>query len=125
MPPQVARRLRKIGNYAEAIKRFKEIADQPEFATKAAVESGEAWELLKQYPKAIKSYQQAIEVANDNSERDKARKTYAMYRTALLTMVALKDNAAAEQMFSELMEFSPGYKDTAARLDKLRKMSDK
>jgi len=121
---QVARRLKKIGNYAEAIKRLKELANDPKYAAKAAVETGEAFELLKQYPRAIKSYQQAIQLCDGSSTREQARKAYAMYRTALLTMIAVKDNAAAAQLFTELLEFSPGYKDAAARLDKIRKMGD-
>jgi len=122
---QVARRLKKIGNYAEAIKRLQEVANDREYTAQAAMNIGESYELLKQYPRAVKSYQKSVEACNEANSREKKLKAYSLYRAALLTMIAVKDYPAAEQMFTSLLELSPGYKDAAARLDKLKKMSDK
>ncbi len=108
-------RLRRAGNYLEAIKSYDEARHDPQCVVAATLEMGECWQQLKQYSKALKCYQVAIE---KSSELDGDRRKMALYRGAVLAAAA-KKTAAARQWFSDLLAIDPHFKDAATRLDKL------
>lgn len=108
-------RLRRAGNYLEAIKSF-DVARKDEHCLVAAtLEMGECWQQLKQYSKAMKCYKVAVK---ESTELDGDRQKLALYRGAVLA-AALKQPDQARQWFSELIQLDPDFKDAAARLDKL------
>jgi tetratricopeptide (TPR) repeat protein len=76
---------------------------------------GECWQKLKQYAKAIKCYQFAIQKSTD---LDGDRQKMALYRGAVLA-TALKQADQARQWLTQLVQLDPHFKDAASRLDKL------
>ena len=108
-------RLRRSGNFLEAIKAY-EVARQDESSRVAAtLEMGECWQQLKQYSKALKCYQAAI---SESTELDGDRQKLALYRGAVLA-AAVKKPDWARKWFQQLLELDSDFKDAAARLDKL------
>jgi len=108
-------RLRRAGNHLEATKAFDEARKDPNCLVAATLEMGECWQQLKQYAKALKCYQIAIQ---ESSEVDGERQKRALYRGAILAG-ATKQVDQAKLWFEELLKIDSGYKDAAARLDKL------
>lgn len=82
---------------------------------------GECFQAIKQYNLAMSNYEGAIETL---SPVETDRKMLALYRAGVLAM-ALKDLGKADRYLSELAGMDFGYKDVAARLDKLREIRDK
>lgn len=109
-------RLRRAGNYLEAIKSYDEARKDPDCMVAATLEMGECWQQLKQYSKAMKCYQVAI---NESTELDGDRQKMALYRGSVLA-TALKNTDQAKLWLEQLVELDPGFKDAAARLDKLK-----
>ncbi len=109
-------RLRRAGNYLEAVKSYDEARRDPQCLVAATLEMGECWQRLKQYAKALKYYQLAIEKSSD---LDGDRRKLALYRGAVLAM-ALNKTAAAVRWFTELLTMDPHFKDAATHLDKIK-----
>lgn len=108
-------RLRRAGNYLEAIKSYDEARKDSDCLVSATLEMGECWQQLKQYAKAMKCYQVAI---NESTELDGDRQKLALYRGAVLA-TALKNTDQAKLWLEQLVELDANFKDAAARLDKL------
>jgi tetratricopeptide (TPR) repeat protein len=108
-------RLKKMGNFSEAVKILSLIRDPPDLAIKAALHTGECWQQLRKYPQAMQSYRTVInhEIRLDQPETLKS----ALYRAGILG-VALKDEAGAESL-RRLVELDPHFRDAKERLDKL------
>ena len=111
----LALRLRRAGNYLEAIKSYDEARKDPNCLVAATLEMGECWQQLKQYSKAMKCYEAAIE---KSTELDGDRQKLSLYRGAVLA-AALKKPEDAKGWLKELLKLDPDFKDAAARLDKL------
>lgn len=111
----LALRLRRAGNYLEAIKSYDEARKDESCEVAATLEMGECWQQLKQYSKAMKCYKVAIKKSN---ELDGDRQKLSLYRGAILA-AALKEKDQAKQWLAELLKLDPNFKDAAARLDKL------
>ena len=112
---ELALRLRRAGNYLEAVKSYDEARKDPDYKVAATLEMGECWQQLKQYSKAMKCYEVAISKSTD---LDGDRQKLALYRGGILA-AALKRQDEAKQWFQKILELDPAFKDTAARLDKL------
>lgn len=108
-------RLRKAGNHLEAVKCFEQARKDSNCLVAATLEMGECWQKLKQYSKAFKCYDAAIQ---ESTELDGDRRKMALYRGSVLA-AALKRLDEAKQWLGELLELDPDFKDAAARLDKL------
>lgn len=108
-------RLRRSGNFLEAVKAYDEARKDPNCLVAATLEMGECWQQLKQYSKAMKCYQVAIK---KSTELDGDRQKLALYRGAVLA-TALKQPDQAKGWFVDLLQIAPDFKDAAARLDKL------
>ena len=113
---ELALRLRRSGNFLEAIKSYEEARKDPNYLVAAVLEMGESWQQLKQYSKALKCYATAIE---ESTELDGDRQKLSLYRGAVLA-AALKKTDAARKWLEELVVLDANYKDAPARLDKLR-----
>ncbi len=111
----LALRLRRSGNYMEAIKSYDEARKEPTCAVAATLEMGECWQQLKQYSKAMKCYEATIQASGD---LDGDRRKLALYRGAVLA-AALKQTDQAKKWFEAVLALDPAFKDASARLDKL------
>jgi tetratricopeptide (TPR) repeat protein len=114
-------RLHRAKMYKEAIPMLQQA--QSDLAKQGEIKLllGECFQAIKQYALAMSNYEGAIESI---SPIDTDRKKLALYRAGVLAM-ALKDLAKADRFLSELAGMDFGYKDVAARLDKLREIRDK
>lgn len=120
---ELATYLRRAGNYREAAERLQEARRDPQLAALATLQLGECYQQLRQYEKALHCYRRAAEKAAEDPEQLTVRKS-SLYRAGVLA-AAMKQYGTAEQCFDQLLALDPDYKDAAARLDKLRQISDK
>ena len=112
---ELAMRLKAAGSFAEAIKHFQEVLQDARRKGVVALELGECFQKIKQYPLAMRNYQTALESLDDREQEPRKR---ALYRAGVLA-AALKDRDAAQKHLSTLAELDFGYRDVAARLEKL------
>ncbi len=116
---ELAVRLKRDGNFREAAKYYELAREIPEFRNQATFDLGECCQQLRQYGNAMKCYQASIEgYAGDQPER-----LLALYRGGVLA-AALKKYENAEKYLAELVDMDSKYRDAAARLDKVRQISD-
>jgi len=115
---ELARRLKRAGNYSGAIQRLEEAlrlsADEPA----ALIELGENWQHLRQFSKALDFYQQAIDQAGAPTEFDASLLNLARYRAAVLA-TALGHTNEARTYLAAIVAADPAFKDARERLDKL------
>lgn len=110
-------RLKRAGNYAEAIKYLESVREDPQHKTAATLELGECLQQLRKFPQALECYVSAVQLAMDEPERKKL----ALFRAGVLAL-GLKDAAGAVRHLSALVDIDPNYRDAADRLDKARKI---
>jgi tetratricopeptide (TPR) repeat protein len=120
-------RLKRAGKFDEAAQSLQQAREGERQKAAAHLELGECFQHLKQYRQAMSSYEQAIESSETQAVGTNARtggdeETYrlALYRAGVLAM-GLKEWDAAERWLTELAGVDFGYKDVAARLDKIAK----
>ncbi len=114
-------RLRRAGNYREAIKFYQDARKETQCYVAATLEMGECLQQLKQYAKALQCYQSAIQKSSDV---DGDRRKMALYRGGVLA-AALNQNELAERYLADLLQLAPDFKDASARLDKLAQIRHK
>jgi len=112
---ELAMRLKTAGSPAEAIKFFQQVQIDSRRRGAVALELGECFQKIKQYPLAMRNYQAAVESLGDREVELRKR---AMYRAGVLA-AAMKDKDAALKFLSNLAEIDFGYRDVAERLKKL------
>ena len=134
---ELARRLKKAGNYSGAIQRLDEARRDPALAAEVLLELGECWQHLRQYAKALDLYRQAVGAAEGLIPHEEANPSpptplpqgergveqqptlvAALYRIGVLAS-AMNQPAEARAAFVRLTEIDPAYKDARERLDKL------
>jgi tetratricopeptide (TPR) repeat protein len=115
-------RLKRAGNYSEAIKVFQQATSDPRRRGTVHLELGECFQQIKQYKLAMSNYQAAVEALAERSEPEARKK--ALYRAGVLAM-GLEDLNLAEKHLTELAGMEYGYRDVAERLDKLAEVRDK
>ncbi len=112
---ELAMRLKTAGSPAEAIKFFQQVQMDSRRRGAVALELGECFQKIKQYPLAMRNYQTAVESLGDREVESRKR---ALYRAGVLA-AAMKDKDAALKYLSNLAELDFGYRDVAERLQKL------
>ena len=112
---ELAMRLKTTGSPAEAIKFFQQVQIDSRRRGAVALELGECFQKIKQYPLAMRNYQTAVESLGDREVELRKR---ALYRAGVLA-AALKDKDGALKFLSNLAEIDFGYRDVAERLKKL------
>lgn len=117
---ELAVRLKRGQNFAEALKQFDLAREAPEKEALALLEAGECLQHLKGYEKALKCYAKAAEAAEEDEECRKL----ALYRAGVLA-TGMKRFDDAQTLLRRLAKLEPGYKDVQSRLDKLDKIRDK
>ena len=112
---ELAIRLKNADSPAEAIKFFQQVQQDARRRGAVALELGECFQKIKQYPLAMRNYQTAVESLGDREIELRKR---ALYRAGVLA-AALKDKDGALKFLSNLAEIDFGYRDVAERLKKL------
>jgi len=110
-------RLKRAGIYAEAIAAFVDLLDDDIHGCAASVETGECWQSLRQYDRALRCYREAMKECPEPHECFQRSR----YRAAVL-LEAMGSVEQAESLFAEIVQVTPTYKDAANRLDKIRKI---
>jgi tetratricopeptide (TPR) repeat protein len=118
---ELAMRLKAAGNHAEAIKQFQDVLQDARRKGAVALELGECFQKIRQYPLALRNYQMAVESLTD---RELDLRKRALYRAGVLA-AGLEDLDSARKYLSALAELDFGYRDVAQRLDKLTPAKDK
>ena len=116
---ELATRLKRDGNYREAAKYYEKARSVESLRNQATFALGECCQQTRQYGNALKCYQATIEAYSG----DQPERLLALYRGGVLA-AALKKYENAEKYLAELVQFDPKYRDAAARLDKVREISD-
>jgi tetratricopeptide (TPR) repeat protein len=115
---EYAVRLQLAGNYNEAIKAFQEASGDPKRRAAVRIALGDCFYKIKQFKLAVSNYAAALEVM---TERDAELRKRALYRAGAVSMDHLNDLDAAERHLTVLAGLDFGYKDVAARLDKINR----
>ena len=118
---QLGVRLKSLEKHREAVPCFEASVKLPNRKAAAALELGECWQRLKQYGKALDWYRRAAEGC---PEPQSEAKKLALYRAGVLA-IGLHNLDAAESFLTQLAAIDPAYKDTSARLDKIREIRHK
>ncbi|MBI2481123.1 MAG: tetratricopeptide repeat protein, partial [Planctomycetia bacterium] len=119
---QLGIRLRKAGNYREAIPVLSAAVKLDDRQVIALLELGECLQRTKQYDTALESYLRAVTVSL--TSEDVELQKLARYRCGTLA-AGLHNYHAAEEHLSALVAIDPAYKDAATRLDKIREIRHK
>ena len=114
---ELAIRLKRVRNYAEAAKYFAEAVSEKPLRSLAQLNRGECLQQTRQYRDALACYEDAAQAAGDQKEAKKL----ALYRAGMLA-TGLKDADQAIRFFEELLEIDASFRDTQLRLDKVREM---
>lgn len=115
---ELASRLKKARNYAEAAKYFQEATVDEKYLSAAQINRGECLQYTHQYEKALACYVAASESAPNSDVRK-----VAFYRAGVLAG-GLKQWENAIKYLSSVLELDANYQDAAQRLDKLKKKSE-
>jgi tetratricopeptide (TPR) repeat protein len=114
---ELARRLKRAGNFSGAVQRLDEAAQLKAGEVAVLLELGECWQHLRQFEKASDYYQQAIQRAPLDEPPDETL-LLARYRAAVLGSAMGNVEFAREQL-SAIIALDPAFKDARERLDKL------
>jgi tetratricopeptide (TPR) repeat protein len=114
-------RLKRARQFKEAIEALQAARGEPKRKAAVHLELGECFEYIKQPKLALPNYEAAIEAT---SERDADQLKLAYYRAGALAYAMRELDGQylekAEKYLTHLAGLDYGYKDVAARLDKLR-----
>jgi tetratricopeptide (TPR) repeat protein len=113
-------RCKRAGKYKEAIQAFQAARSDARHKALVSLHLGESFQHIRQFKLALSSYEAAVEAADD-SQLDTRK--LALYRAGVLA-AELKEPERAEKYLTELAALDFGFRDVAARLDKLAKTRD-
>ncbi len=134
MKYELGLRLKRVGQFAEAIKSLQAAAGDTKHKGAVHLELGECFQQIKQYKLALDNYEKSIE-ATDTRAADQRK--LALYRAGKLALGLAEKYAAsdqpqakdefarAEKHLNELAGMEFGYKDVPQLLDKVAKISHK
>lgn len=112
---EVGTRMKKLGNYEEAIPYFDAAEADPKHAAASMLYRGECLQQMKQYTEALKAYERSASTT-DGTPAEVLQ--LALYRAGTLA-IGLKDSVRAKNWLEKLLKMAPNYRDAASRLDKL------
>ncbi len=111
--------LQAAGQYKEAIAEFQQAKRDTTRQGESLLALGQCFQQIKQYPLAMKHYQQAVEQLTDQQLEYKKKAYYLGAKLAL----GLKKYDLAEELASQLAEIDFSYKDVSDLLDKIAQRS--
>ena len=109
-------RLKRAGNFEQAIKEFQQARNDMDRAAVASLETGECFQQIRQTRLALDAYEMAID--NCISATDEETKKLALYRAGWLQM-KLRNNGQAQKFFSQLASIDFGFRDVSSLLDEV------
>jgi tetratricopeptide (TPR) repeat protein len=115
---ELARRLKKSGNYSGAIGRLEEARDDARLTADVLLELGECWQQLRQFGRALDFYRQALVAAEREGEAPAGAQVGILYRIGVLA-AAMNQPEEAKAALTRLVAIDPDYKDARQRLDNL------
>src|SRR5690606_21521025 len=119
-------RMKKAGNFQEAIKLLQESRTDPKRKGVVLIDLGECFHQIKQYKLALQHYAKAIE---EMPEKEVESLKKALYRAGSLARGLAKEDpsklADAEKYLNQLAEMDFGYRDVADLLDKIARERNK
>jgi tetratricopeptide (TPR) repeat protein len=115
---ELARRLKKVGNFSGAIQRLAEAQKIAPTNPEVLMVLGECWQHLRQFDKALHFYEQAVAKSKSFGPAEEVPKL-ARYRAGILC-AAMGQRDQARDYFEAVLAADPGFKDARERLDKLR-----
>jgi tetratricopeptide (TPR) repeat protein len=108
-------RLKRAGQYSEAIQCFQSARADNKIAADVYLELGECFYHIKQYKLSLSSYGTAVETI---SEREIEKRKLALYRCGTLAYL-MKDLDLAEKHLTDVASLDFGFKDVAKWLEKI------
>jgi tetratricopeptide (TPR) repeat protein len=117
---ELAMRLKAAGNYAEAIRNFQGVLQDPRRKGAVALELGECFQKIRQFELAMQSYKAAVDALTD---RDMDLRKRALYRAGVLA-TGLGDADSGRRYLSDLASLDFSYRDVRERLGKLGTAAD-
>ncbi len=114
---RLARRLKQVGNFAEACHTLEDIPDDFPGQCEAAVELGECRQYQRQFATALACYEKAARVVSASPPFD-AIEQQALYRAGVLAL-QLNEVGKADGYLRRLALGHPDYKDLPRHLDKI------
>jgi len=113
-------RLRRAGNYQEAIKSLQQARGDGKRKAAVHLELGQCFQAVKQPKLAMNNYEQCLEGC---TEQDTEVKKQTLYLAGVLAM-GMQQWSKAESYLTELAGMDYGYRDVAQRLDELGEKRD-
>jgi tetratricopeptide (TPR) repeat protein len=117
---ELALRLQRAKNYAEAIKVYQQAMADTKRKAAIHLGLGECFQGIKQFKLAASNFDQAVAASSD---REPDQKKIALYRAGKLALF-MKNLEVAEKYLTELAGLDFGYKDVSELLDKLNQLRD-
>jgi tetratricopeptide (TPR) repeat protein len=114
---ELARRLKRSGNFSGAVQRLAEALALRRDEPKVLIEMGECWQHLRQFVRALEFYEKAKTAAEMMEPGGEAYKL-ASYRAAVLA-AAMGQREFAREHFRMVVSADAHFKDARQRLDKL------
>lgn len=126
---ELGERLKRAGNYAEAIKCFEPLAANIELRARALLEMAECQQMLRRFPRALAAYQEAIALLplliGDAADKESAERAKRIRYQAAVLAISLGEPSLGQAWLREVCAVDSGYKDAQDRLDKLGPIRDK
>jgi Flp pilus assembly protein TadD len=128
---ELGERLKRAGNYPEAIKMLQDAVNDPKHRGQVLLDLGVCFQMIKQFRLAKQHYVQAVEAI---LERDVETRKMALYRAATLSFGLAEDDkygvnaeelGDAEKYFTQLAALDFSYHNVSQWLDKIAKLRDK
>jgi Tfp pilus assembly protein PilF len=124
-------RLKRSGNYPEAIKMLQEAKNDPKHRGQVLLDLGICFQKISQFRLAKQHYVEAIQAI---SQRDVETRKMALYRAGSLSFglanedknsLNAEEMSDAEKYFTQLAALDFGYRDVSQWLDKIAQLRDK
>jgi tetratricopeptide (TPR) repeat protein len=128
---ELGERLKRSGNYPEAIKMLQDARNDPKHRGQVLLNLGMCFQQIRQFKLAKQHYVQAVEAI---PERELEIRKMALYRAAKLSVGLAEDDKNglnqeelddAEKYFTQLAALDFGYRDVSQCLDKIGQLRDK
>ncbi|HEY1600252.1 MAG TPA: tetratricopeptide repeat protein [Pirellulales bacterium] len=117
---ELAVRLQRLKNYAEAIKMYQLAGADTKRKGVISLSLGQCFQAINQFKLAMSNYERAVA---ETPEREPEQRKVALYHAGRLALY-LKNLDSAEKHLTELAGLDFGYKDVATLLDKLNKFRE-
>ena len=114
-------RLKRTGDYQQALEHLREVLDDPQLRPRAHLETGDCLGFIEEYPKALQSYRFAADAATELQQPEIEK--LALYRAGTMAK-NIRLVTSAERYFSALLQLDPNYEDAVVLLEEVKTMDE-